>query len=109
MIIQILQRNFRPYNILALASFGLSAYMKSLSNWAAICCFWFLFFPFRPVQFKFSSGFTMTEQFYSAKVEVSQDTQMKRFSDELGEIHYAERTSLFSVAFGKVEQAVGDY
>lgn len=51
----------------------------------------------------------MMEQFYSAKVEDSQNTQMKRFSDELGEMHYAEGTSLFSVAFGKVEQAVGDY
>lgn len=51
----------------------------------------------------------MMEQFYSAKVEDSQNTQIKRFSDELGEIHYAEGTSLFSAAFGKVEQAVGNY
>lgn len=51
----------------------------------------------------------MTEQFYSARVEDSQNTQMKRFSDELGEMHYAKGTSLFSVAFGKVEQAVGDF
>lgn len=51
----------------------------------------------------------MTKQFYSAKVEDSQNTQIKRFSDGLEEIHYAEGTSLFSVAFGKVEQAVGDY
>lgn len=51
----------------------------------------------------------MTEEFYSARVEDSQNTQMKRFSDELGEMHYAKGTSLFSVAFGKVEQAVGDF
>jgi len=44
-----------------------------------------------------------------AKVENSQNTQIKRFSDELGEIHYAEDTPLFSVAFGKVVHVVGDY
>lgn len=66
-------------------------------------------FSFCPVQLEFSSGFPMTKLFYLAKVEDSQNIQIKRFSDELGEIHYAEGTSLFSVAFGNVEQAVGDY
>lgn len=42
-----------------------------------------------------------TKQFYLAKGEDSQNTKIKRFSDELGEIHYAEGTSLFSVAFVK--------
>lgn len=51
----------------------------------------------------------MTKQFYLAKVEDSQNIQIKRFSDELGEVHYAAGTSLFSVAFGNAEQAVGDY
>lgn len=51
----------------------------------------------------------MMERFYSVKVEDSQNTQVKRFSDELGEIHYAKGTSLFSVAFAIVEQAIGDY
>lgn len=69
----------------------------------------FLFFSFRPVQLEFSSGFPMTKQFYLAKVEDGQNIQIKRFSDELGEVHYAEGTSLFSVAFGSAEQAVGDY
>lgn len=66
-------------------------------------------FSFCHVQLKFLSGFTMTKLFYSAKVEDSQNTQIRRFSDELGETHYAEGTSLFSEAFGEVEQAAGDH
>lgn len=53
-------------------------------------------FSFCPIQLEFSSVFPMTKQFSSAKVEDGQHIQIKRFSDELREIHYAEGTIMFS-------------
>lgn len=107
-IIWILQRNSRPCSILAFASLGLSAYMESLSNQAAICSFRVLFFLS-------SCSTQILKWFHNGKtVLLSQSGVQPKCTDKdifrwAGEIHYIEGTSLYSVPFGKAKQAVGDY